>query len=458
MPFIPHTPDDERLMLDVIGVASVEDLFDEIPPELRAGELTDIPNGMSEMALMRLMEDRARQDEVALSFIGAGAYEHHIPAAVWDLASRGEFMTAYTPFQAEASQGSLQLVYEYQTMMSRLMALPVANASVYDGASALAEAILMAIRANKKNPSRRVLIAGDAHPAYVKVCEAMVDMQGIELAQVPFAEESGRVETDALDGMGDYNALVITYPSFFGVLNDVDALTNQAHAQGALVIGVVNPIAMALLPPPGVWGDQGADIAVGEGQPLGIPLASGGPYLGFICCRQDMVRQMPGRIAGRTVDRDGAEGFTLTLQAREQHIRRAKATSNICTNQGLQVTAAAIYLSLLGDRGLRSVACRCHEGLHHLLDEVTQLDGVSCRFTGDVFHEAVLALPVPADQLAAAMAAQGVLAGYALGQDWQHLSNALLVNVTETKTEADLQRYIACFKAALLNLAGSGAC
>ena len=455
MPFIPHTPDDERLMLEVIGVSSIENLFDEIPPELGAGELTDTPSGISEMAMMRLMEKRARQDEVPLCFIGAGAYEHHIPAAVWDLASRGEFMTAYTPFQAEASQGALQLVYEYQTMMSRLMALPVANASVYDGASALAEAILMALRANKKNPSRRVLIAGDTHPGYVKVCETILGMQGIELELLSFDEESGELRPATLAQQEDYSALVIAYPSFFGVLNDVDALTNQAQSQGALVIGVVNPIAMALLPPPGAWGERGADIAVGEGQPLGIPLASGGPYLGFICCRQDMVRQMPGRIVGRTVDQDGRQGFTLTLQAREQHIRRAKATSNICTNQGLQVTAATIYLSLLGDRGLRSVAARCYEGLHHLLQAVTQVEGVRPRFTGGVFHEAVLSLPVPADQLVAAMAQQGLLAGYALGQDWQGLSHALLVNVTETKTAADLHRYTTCLKAALASLAGS---
>lgn len=442
MPFVPHTSDDEKAMLDAIGVASIESLFDEIPSGMRAGKLQQVPAGVSEMALMRLMNERARADEVDLCFIGAGAYQHHIPAVVWDITARGEFMTAYTPYQAEASQGTLQLIYEFQTMITRLTAMDVANASVYDGATALAEAMLMAVRANKKNKSRRIVVAGDLHPAYVDACRSIVRNQGIDIEISPFNESSGLIGID--DSLDGFAALVISYPNFFGGLPDVHALTDWAHDKGALVIGVVNPTALALLTPPGEWGSEGADIAVGEGQPLGIPVSSGGPYLGFMCCRQSIVRQMPGRIIGRTCDTEGADGFTLTLQAREQHIRRAKATSNICTNQGLLVTAATIYMSLLGDTGLRSVAIQSHQGLQSLIEAAVTIDGVKQKFSGPVFHETVIELPLPAVTVLGAMAARGVLGGYDLGLHFQDLKNCILVNVTETKTPEDISRYVAC--------------
>ncbi len=448
MPFIPHTLEDERKMLASIGVDTIEDLFDEIPSALRAGELNQTPEGLSEMQLMRLMTERAALDRVQLSFLGAGAYEHHIPAAVWDLVSRGEFMTAYTPYQAEASQGTLQLIYEYQTMMSRLMQMDVANASVYDGASAMAEAILMAVRANKKVKSRRVLVAGDIHPRYIKACRTIVGNQGIDLEILPFDPETGCLDPDGL-AADEAVALVVSYPNFFGGLCDVNALTDLAHAAAALVIGVVNPTAMALLQPPGSWGQTGADIVVGEGQPLGIPLASGGPYLGFMCCRQSIVRQMPGRIIGRTTDLDDKEGFALTLQAREQHIRRGKATSNICTNQGLLVTAASIYLSLMGDKGLRSVAVQCHEGLQTLLAKALALPQVSQRFTGPAFHETVLELPVKAADLLSLMLQDGIIGGYDLGEVDATLDHCMLVNVTETKTVEDIEVWARSLAAAL---------
>lgn len=446
MPFVPHTPQDEKLMLDAIGVNSIEDLFDEIPSALRAGELAHIPSGVSEMQLLREMNTRAAMDKVELSFIGAGAYEHHVPAAVWDIVSRGEFMTAYTPYQAEASQGTLQLIYEFQTMISRLTAMDVANASVYDGASALAEAMLMAVRANKKVKSKRVLCAGNVHPQYVSACRAIVGNQQIEIEVADWEEETGTI---AEFPAGEYAAVVIACPSFFGTLDDVDTLTDKAHDNNALVIGVVNPIAMGLLKPPGLWGETGADIVVGEGQPLGIPLASGGPYLGFMCCRQSIVRQMPGRIIGRTVDGEGKEGFTLTLQAREQHIRRAKATSNICTNQGLLVTAATIHMSLLGDEGLRQVALKCHQGLYDLLDRLNAIDGVSTAFSGPHFHEAVVKLPAPASKVLAEMAASDVLGGYDLGLVDSRLADCALVNVTETKTPEDIALYEKHLRSAL---------
>ena len=447
MPFVPHTREDEREMLASVGVASIETLFEEIPASLRTGQLTNIPEGISEMALLRIANERAMQDQMTLSFMGAGAYEHHIPAAVWDLASRGEFMTAYTPYQAEASQGTLQLIYEFQTMMTRLTAMDVSNASVYDGATALAEAMLMAIRANRKNKSRRVLVAGDLNPAYLAACQSIVKNQGLELVTLPFNPETGRVEKD--EALSDFAALAISYPNFFGGLPEVDSLTDWAHENDALVIGVVNPVALAILKPPGTWGEAGADIAVGEAQPLGMPVSSGGPYCGFMCCKEEIVRQMPGRIIGKTTDTDGQDGFALTLQAREQHIRRAKATSNICTNQGLLATVATIYMSLLGDAGLRSVALASHQGLQALQNRLAALDGVNARFSGPVFHETVIELPGKASDLLTRMAEQGILGGYDLGQVFDGLSNCVLVNVTETKTSQDLDAYADCLAHAL---------
>jgi len=441
MPFIPHTQSDIDAMLQAIGETSTAALFDEIPEDMRfKGEL-NLPDSLSEMALMRLMQQRARRDEVALNFVGAGAYEHHIPAAVWDLTSRGEFMTAYTPYQAEASQGTLQLIYEFQTMISRLTGMEVANASVYDGASALAEAMLMAVRANKKNKSRLILVAGNLNPRYLKACQAIVKNQGLELRSVPFSSETGCIEWPVSD-LEDAAALAIAYPNFFGGLDAVDELTTLAHEQGALVIGVVNPTAMALLKPPGSWGEQGADIVVGDGQPLGIPLSSGGPYLGFMCCKKQIVRQMPGRIIGRTEDSDGTPGFTLTLQAREQHIRRGKATSNICTNQGLLVTAATIYMSLLGSQGLREVAVASHKGLAMLRSELEAV-GITPRFNGPCFHEQVFELPVAADAMVDALLRESVVPGLSLAFMGERFAHSLLINVTETKTEEDIANLVA---------------
>ncbi|MEX2488298.1 MAG: aminomethyl-transferring glycine dehydrogenase subunit GcvPA [Pseudomonadales bacterium] len=451
MPFVPHTLEDERAMFETIGVDSIESLFDEIPKKLRAGVLQDVPEGISEMELLRLMNERARQDEVDLCFIGAGAYEHHVPAAIWDLVGRGEFLTAYTPYQAEASQGLLQVIYEYQTMMSRLTAMEVSNASVYEGASALAEAVLMAVRANKKSKSRKVLCAGNVHPRYISTCRNIVTNQDIAVETVGWDDATGLVPPESFETWTgeDIAALVISWPNFFGGLDEVDRLTDWAHEQGALVIGVVNPMALSLLTPPGEWGQTGADIVVGEAQPLGIPLASGGPYLGLMCCKQAIVRQMPGRIIGRTEDLDGKEGFALTLQAREQHIRRAKATSNICTNQGLLVTAATIYMSLMGDAGMRAVASQSHNGMTRLLKRLTDIDGVTLRFQGPVFHEAAIRLPLPAVEVLTQMASEGILGGFDLGEVDESLSDCMLTNVTETKTDEDLDKFVRSLRRAV---------
>lgn len=443
MPFIPHTEDDVKAMLNAIGVNSIDDLFDEIPAELRSSGLKSVPEGLSEMEVARIMRERAAQDARTLCFAGAGAYEHHIPAAVWELTTRGEFYSAYTPYQAEASQGTLQLLYEYQTMMASLTGMDISNASLYDGASALAEAILMAVRANRKSKTKRILMPRTVHPTYRKVAHNIVKGQDIVFEELDYDRKGGHIDPASLPkDPGDFTALVIPNPNFFGVIEEVDALTDWAHQHNALVIAVVNPTSLALLKPPGSWGEIGADITCGDGQPLGAPLSSGGPYFGFMACREDYVRQMPGRIIGRTVDLDGKQGFALTLQAREQHIRRSKATSNICTNQGLLVTAATIYMSLLGAAGLEKVAQACHANTQKLIKQMTALKGVSQVFDRPVFHEAVMKFDMSVDEVMSATSARGVLAGVTIADDYPELDNTLLVCATETKNEADLASYV----------------
>ncbi|MEO7385496.1 MAG: aminomethyl-transferring glycine dehydrogenase subunit GcvPA [Gammaproteobacteria bacterium] len=440
MPFIPHTTDDTAAMLGVVGARTIEDLFDEIPERLRVAGLPGVPAGLSEAAITRLMRERAARNVSSLCFLGAGAYEHHIPAAVWEVATRGEFYSAYTPYQAEASQGTLQLIYEYQSMLAGLTGLEVSNASLYDGATAFAEACLMAVRGSRQARSRRVLVPRYTNPVWRKVARSLVTGQNVELVEL--AATGGRTDLSALaalDGQ-EFAAICIPYPNFLGGFEPVDELTDWAHARGMLVIAACNPTALALLKPPGEWGTKGADIACGEGQPLGIPLSSGGPYFGFLTCRQALVRQMPGRLVGGTVDVEGRPGFTLTLQAREQHIRRSKATSNICTNQGLMVTAATIYLSLLGSEGLRRVAAQCHANTRALVDALAGLRGTDAPFKA-FFHEAVVTLPGPVAPVLQQLAAAGILGGFDLAADFPELGNALLVCATEVRTPEDIDTY-----------------
>ncbi len=444
MPFIPHTDEDTEEMLEAIGAPNLDALFDEIPPQLIVGPLDGVPEALSEMEITRLMHKRAARDGEPLCFIGAGAYEHHVPQAVWDVATRGEFYSAYTPYQAEASQGTLQTIYEYQTMITELTGLEVSNASLYDGASALAEAALMAVRTNRKNKSGRILLAPGVNPRYEQVASAIAGTQGITFDRLPLDATTGNAVAKLDDDEAPV-AVVLQQPSFLGTLEDVDRLTDWAHARGALLIAIVNPTSLALLQAPGHWGEAGADIAIGEGQPLGIPLSSGGPYFGFMTCKKKHVRQMPGRIVGRTTDLDGETGFALTLQAREQHIRRTKATSNICTNQGLMVTAATIYMSLLGYDGLRQVAMRSHENTARLVAGLTAIDGVERLFTGPHFHEVALRLDRPVAPLLGLLAEQDILGGYDLATDMPELGNVMLVCATETKTDADIDAYVAAF-------------
>ncbi len=443
MPYIPHTQDDINTMLTAIGVSSMDDLFDEIPASLQCRQLTQIPTGLTEMEIAQLMRTRAAQDTALTCFAGAGAYEHHIPAPVWEIATRGEFYSAYTPYQAEASQGTLQLLYEFQTMMANLTDLPAANASLYDGASALAEAVLMAMRLTKTK-SKQILMPTTVHPVYRQVVHTIVKNQGITLKSLPYTPTTGTIAIDHLNSEAYTHsaALIIPYPNFFGGLEAIHELTDWAHAHNLLVIAVVNPLALAILTPPGKWGQRGADIVCGEGQPLGIPLSSGGPYFGFMCCQKDHLRQLPGRIVGRTVDLDGKIGYTLTLQAREQHIRRSKATSNICTNQGLMVTAATIHLALLGAEGLERVALTCHVNTAQLIEKLTAIPGVTRVFTSPYFHETVLRLNQPIAKVLQQLVTQHqILGGYDLTEFYPELGHTLLICATEMRTETEINNY-----------------
>ena len=451
MPFIPHTDADTAAMLRAIGVADIEALFDEIPDRLRTAPSGTPRAGLSEMEMRRRFAERAAQDATGPCFVGAGCYDHHIPAAVWDLASRGEFMTAYTPYQAEASQGTLQVIYEFQTMLCELTGMDACNASVYEGGAGLAEAVLMAVRANRKAARagwpRTVPMAGAVHPLYVQATRSIVCNQGIDVPMLPYGDD-GRVDLAALDGLAAPPvALVVQQPNFFGVLEDVDAIADWAAERGTLLVACVNPLSLALLKPPSAWGSAGADIVCGDGQPLGVPMASGGPSFGFLCSRQALVRQLPGRIVGRTEDARGEPGFTLTLQAREQHIRRAKATSNICTNQGLLVTAATIHMSLLGAAGLREVAAASCAKTRELIHAL----GRPRRFSAPCFHECVIDLGRPATPVVEALARDGLLGGLALGPYFAELAHCVLVCATERRTSAEIECFATALRGALSN-------
>jgi glycine dehydrogenase subunit 1 len=441
LPFIPHTQQDVHEMLGLLGASGVESLFDEIPERLRVRELPGIGPGISELEVMQLMRARAAADGSPLCFLGAGAYEHHVPSPVWSTITRGEFYSAYTPYQAEASQGTLQSIYEFQSMIASLTGMEVANASLYDGASAVAEACLMAVRANRHSRGARILWPRTLHPHYRQVAHTTASGQGLAFETLDYEAGSGRCVLPSLAAGDAVSALVIAQPNFLGVMEDVHALTDWAHARAALVIAVVNPISLGALTPPGQWGERGADIVVGEGQPLGCPLSSGGPYFGFMTTRMQFVRQMPGRIVGRTLDLDGRPGFTLTLQAREQHIRRGKATSNICTNQGLLMMAGTLYLALMGPQGLQRVASSCMARTQQLVQALTRIDGVTLALSGPRFHEAVLRLPRQVGPVLRALAAQGILGGLDLSEHYPQLGNALLVCATETRTDEDIGRY-----------------
>ena len=446
MPYIPHNAEDTEAMLKALGLKA-DDLFQEIPTSLKSNDWAGLPDALDEVTLLYLAKKRATSHAL-LSFLGAGAYEHYVPPTVWSLCNRGEFYSAYTPYQAEASQGTLKMLYEYQTMMARLTALEVANTGLYDGASALAEALLMALRLQKNRQT--ILLPKALHPHYQEVLHTLVPA---DFKTVPFHAETGQMDEDSLVQALDDKiaALVLPLPNFFGVIENIHRLTNLAHAKGALLVALVNPLSLALFAPPGQWGEKGADIAVGDGQPLGLPLSAGGPYIGFMATKMTHVRQMPGRIVGRTKDMEGKDGFVLTLQAREQHIRRGKATSNICTNQGLMALANTIYLAYMGEQGLAEVAWRCHENSQRLLERVCNISGVQKAFASPFFHEVVLQFEKPVQAVLKAMQENAIVGGYPLDESFPELGQALLCCTTETKTQEDIEHFAVILEKALMH-------
>jgi glycine dehydrogenase subunit 1 len=433
MPYIANTEEQQRQMLAEIGVKDIEALFADIPAELRCGDL-DLPSGLTEQETVKKIKALAAHNTVNhTNFLGGGFYDHYIPAAVPALVMRSEFYTAYTPYQPEVSQGTLQAIYEYQSAICRLTDMEVSNASLYDGGTAVFEAILMAMRITGRN---RIIIDDSLSPIYRKMAHSYTTNLGIELIETKSKDGLPCRETIKEQLNDQTAALFVQNPNFFGCIDDVSDLAEMAHKHGALLVVSSYPISLGLLKTPGA---MGADIVIGEGQSLGMPLSFGGPYLGFIACRNKHMRKMPGRIAGRTVDDQGRQGFVLTLQAREQHIRREKATSNICTNQGLCALTSLVYMSLLGKTGLRELAEVCAAKAEYAVRRLTAVPGVSLRFPeNDHFNEFVLDLPIPAEKVIRELFERNIAAGFPLRRYWPEMDNCLLVAVTEKRTKEDI--------------------
>ena len=437
MNYTPHTKCDIQHMLNVIGVVSTDELFAPVPESLRLNAL-NLPPGISEMEAMAFMHSLTNQGhETSLSFLGGGAYDHFSPSVVDAMISRGEFFTAYTPYQPEVSQGTLRAIFEFQSMICELTNMEVANASMYDGASALAEAVLMSVRMNNHT---RVLLPRSLHPFYRQVVATYVRGIDLELVDIPWSD-SGALDIAALKRELTDNtaAVVVQNPNFLGVLESLDEIGDLVNNTKTAFVACVNPISLSAIRPPG---DFGADIVVGDGQPLGLPLSYGGPYVGFFASRESHVRKMPGRICGQTIDVDGKRGFVLTLQTREQHIRRERATSNICTNQTLCATAATVYLSSVGPQGFRDVGELNWHQSHRTLQALTALDGVRQKFSGAVFNEFVLETDRKASDILTALRHRGIEAGIDLGRFYPTLENCILTCVTEKRTDADIDRLI----------------
>jgi glycine dehydrogenase subunit 1 len=439
MRYLPNTADDRQAMLAAIGVGSIEDLLVKVPPKARLSRPLALPPALAETDLVRELRARAARNADADSyvcFLGAGAYDHYVPSPIDHLVRRGEFFTAYTPYQPEASQGTLRTIYEYQTMIAELTGMDVANASLYDGASSVAEAVLMAQAATGRD---EVVLAGGLHPLYRRVV-ATYTRPRLRLRDVPAPE--GVLDLDAARrALGERTAaLVVQSPNFYGVLEDVAAAAGVAHAVGALLVVVTDPVNLGVLEAPG---RLGADIVVGEGQGLGVPLSYGGPYLGVFAARQEFVRRLPGRLVGATVDLDGRRGFVLTLQTREQHIRRARATSNICTNVALCALMATIYLAILGKRGLVEVGELAMAKAHYAAERLTAVPGVSLRFRAPFFKEFTLRLPLAPERVVRRLLRDRILAGVPLKPFDRRLADCLLVAVTEKRTREEIDAFAA---------------
>jgi glycine dehydrogenase subunit 1 len=446
MPYIPNTEADRREMLATIGVSSLEELFRDVPASHRFPELK-LPKAVSEMEILDELYAMALKNSSTgcfATFLGAGAYNHFVPSVIPYLAGRGEFATAYTPYQPEVSQGTLQAIFEYQSMIAELTGMDVVNASHYDGATSMAEAAIMAVNVSR-GKRRKILVSPWVHPQYRQTLRTY--LPGGQMTVT--GDENLHTNLDDLKGMldGDTACLIIENPNFFGELMDVDGLADAVHAAGALLVVVANPIiSLGLLKPPG---DYGADIVVAEGQPLGAGLNYGGPYLGVFAAREQYVRRMPGRLVGETTDTEGRRGYVLTLTPREQHIRREKATSNICTNQGLIALMAGMYLAYMGRQGLRAVAELCYHKAHYAAAEIDRLDGYQVvkahRALRHVpfFNEFPVKCPRPVAEINAALLEEGILGGYDLQQDYPHAQNEMLICVTEMNTREQIDRLVA---------------
>jgi glycine dehydrogenase subunit 1 len=427
-------------MLAACGASRMEELFNDIPASVRLGRELNLPRPLAEAAVQRHLEELAGKNKRLISFLGAGAYEHHIPAVVANLLSRSEFYTAYTPYQPEISQGTLQAIFEFQSLISELTGLDVATASHYDGATATAEAALAACNATRR---QKVLISRALNPHYRAVLATYAGGQGVELVEIPL--QDGRTDLAVLEQMlqqapKQVAAVILPNPNFFGQVEAMAEVTEAAHRAGALSIAVVDPISLGVLAAPG---EYGADLAVGEGQGLGNPLNFGGPYLGFITAREKLLRRLPGRIAGQTTDVDGKRAFVLTLQAREQHIRREKATSNICSNEALCALAATIYLAALGKEGLQEVARQCLLKAHYAQKELAALPGVTPVFSGPFFCEFVLKTKLGPGDVARSLADQSFAAGFDLSPYYPEFEGAMLFAVTETRTRDEIDALVA---------------
>lgn len=442
MTFNPHTAEDRQEMLERVGVDSVEALFDAIPEAVRFPTL-DLPPQLTEMEAFARLDELASRNlaiENGNSFLGAGSYSHYIPATVGQILSRGEFYTAYTPYQPEVAQGTLQVIYEFQSMVAALLGTDVANASLYDGATALAEAALMAVSSAKKR--KRVIVSGTIHPRYREVVLTYASGLDIVFDELPVPSESFVAGVEAITARlgDDVAAVLIQHPNFFGGLEDVAAIATTVHAAGAQLVCATYPIPLGLLKSPG---ELGADIVVAEGQALGVAQGFGGPYVGLLGARQSYLRQMPGRLAGITTDTQGKRGFVLTLQTREQHIRREKATSNICTNQGLMATAATVYMSSLGPQGFREVANRAYQNAHYLASELGKLPGYRVATSGEFFHEFVVETPALPAEINRRLQGKGIIGGLDLSSIDAALTNRWLVCATELNDKASVDRLIA---------------
>jgi glycine dehydrogenase subunit 1 len=446
MSYVPHTAVDREQMLETVGVGSVEELFADIPAEVRFPDL-DLPVGLSELEVVGLMQSLAAQnanlDEYAC-FLGAGAYRHFVPAVVEHILGRGEFYTAYTPYQPEVSQGTLTAIYEYQSLVCQLTGMEVANASMYDGSTALAEAALMAARITHRD---KLVVSGAVHPEYRAVVKTYTQGIGLPLTLALSQRErgrgrrSGQTDLDEVKRLVDADtaAVLVQYPNFFGCLEELGDLADIAHQVGALLVVSVDPIGLGLLKSPGEFG---ADIVTGEGQALGTSLNFGGPYLGLFATRMQYVRQMPGRVIGRTTDSQGRRGFVMTLQAREQHIRREKATSNICTNEALVALAATVYLAAMGKGGLKRAAELCYHRAHYAADQINRLDGFELVFDAPFFKEFGVRLPQPPVAVNAHLFERGIIGGYDLGRDYPELANTMLLCVTEMNPKEEIDRLV----------------